>query len=108
MQQDMIKNIGWSSCKYLTFLSDFNETLILILEIPNFMRIRPVGAKLFEADGWTDRHDEANSSFHDSANMPQTEQQANGQNRLINQENNSPKRSKSKNLNYWTSTFVAV
>ena len=72
------------------------------------MRIRPVGAKLFEADGWTDRHDEANSSFHDSANMPQKEQQANGENRLINKEQNSPKRSTSKNLNYWTSTFVAV
>ena len=27
------------------------------------MRIRLVGAELFHADGQTDRHDEANSSF---------------------------------------------
>jgi hypothetical protein len=27
------------------------------------MKIRPVGAKLFHADGRTDRNDEANSSF---------------------------------------------
>jgi len=27
------------------------------------MKIRPVGAELFHADGWTDRHDETNSRF---------------------------------------------
>jgi len=27
------------------------------------MEILPVGAELFQADGYTDRHDEANSSF---------------------------------------------
>jgi hypothetical protein len=27
------------------------------------MKIRPVGAELFNADGQTDRHDEANSRF---------------------------------------------
>jgi len=27
------------------------------------MKIRPVGAKLFHKDGWTDRYDEANSRF---------------------------------------------
>jgi len=27
------------------------------------MKIRAVGAKLFRADGWTDRHDETNSRF---------------------------------------------
>jgi hypothetical protein len=100
--------------KYPIFLSDFNETLIFSTDfwndtkIPNFVRIHPVGAKLFEADGWTYRHDEADSSFQDSANMPQKEHQANGQNRLINQEHNSPQKSTSKNLNYWTSTFVVV
>jgi len=30
------------------------------------MKIRPVGAELFHADGWTDRHDEANSQFSQS------------------------------------------
>ena len=29
----------------------------------DFMKIRPVGAELFRADGQTDRHDEANSRF---------------------------------------------
>jgi len=27
------------------------------------MKIHPVGAELFHADGWTDRHDEADSRF---------------------------------------------
>ena len=27
------------------------------------MKIHPVGAELFHADGWTDTHDEANSGF---------------------------------------------
>jgi hypothetical protein len=27
------------------------------------MKIRPVGAELFHAEGWTDGHDEANSRF---------------------------------------------
>ena len=28
-----------------------------------FMKICPVGAKMFHANGWTDRHDELNSHF---------------------------------------------
>ena len=32
-------------------------------EISNFMKIRPIGAKLFHADGRTDRHDEVDSVF---------------------------------------------
>jgi hypothetical protein len=31
--------------------------------LSNFMKIRPVGAELFRADGRTDRRDEANSRF---------------------------------------------
>jgi len=27
------------------------------------MKIRPVGAELFHVEGWTDRHDEANTRF---------------------------------------------
>jgi len=38
--------------------TDFRKILT-----PNFMKIRPVGADLFHADGRTDRHEEANSRF---------------------------------------------
>jgi len=31
--------------------------------ISNFIKIRPVGAQLFHADGRTDRYDDANSGF---------------------------------------------
>jgi hypothetical protein len=53
--------------KYPLFLSDFNETWILLTDfrknpqISYFMNIRPVGAELFHTDGQTD--DEANSRF---------------------------------------------
>jgi hypothetical protein len=47
---------------------DFNETWIFRqtfknAQILNFTKIHPVGAKLFHADGQTDRHDEANGRF---------------------------------------------
>ena len=32
-------------------------------QISNFMKIQPVGAELFDADGQTDRHDGANGPF---------------------------------------------
>jgi len=55
--------------KYPLFSSDFNENLIFSTDfrknqIPNFMKIRPVGAELFHADRRTyGRTDEANSRF---------------------------------------------
>jgi hypothetical protein len=33
------------------------------IQIPNFMKILPVGVDLFYADGRMDRHDEADSRF---------------------------------------------
>jgi Fe-S-cluster formation regulator IscX/YfhJ len=47
----MIKMYIGLHVKYPLFLSDFNDPYI----IQNFMKIRPVGAKLFHADGQTDR-----------------------------------------------------
>ena len=52
--------------EYLLFLTDFNKTWIFSrfsknIPIPNFMKIRPVRADLFPADGRKDRNDEANS-----------------------------------------------
>ena len=67
-----------------------------------------MGAELFEADGWTDSHDEAKYHFPNCVNTSEKEQQTNGQKSLINQEHNTSKRSTPKNLNYWPSTFVAV
>jgi hypothetical protein len=46
---------------------EFLETFSKNNQIPNFMKIRPVGAELFYADwridGKVGRHDEANSCF---------------------------------------------
>jgi hypothetical protein len=53
--------------RYSFFLSDFNKTRIFLedfqknTQISYFMKIQPVGAELFHADGQT--HDEANSRF---------------------------------------------
>jgi len=42
----------------LKFLENFSKN-----QVTNFMKIRPVEAELFHAEGQTDRHDEANSRF---------------------------------------------
>ena len=39
-------------------------------QISNFMKMCPVGAKLFYEDGQSDRHDEANSHFSQFVNVP--------------------------------------
>jgi hypothetical protein len=38
----------------------FSQQIFKHPQIPNFMKIRTVAAKLLHADGWTERHNEAN------------------------------------------------
>ena len=57
--------------KRLLFSSDYNvnvfDSFSKISQIPDFMKICPVGSELFHADGHsgrrTDRYDETNSHF---------------------------------------------
>jgi hypothetical protein len=59
IERDMIEIVYWSSCKiplilvrvqkHLNFLDRFSKNT----QIPNFMKIRPVGDELFRADGRT-------------------------------------------------------
>ena len=68
-ERDMIISVYWSSCKVPVILATFEWKLNFLnrfsksTQIPNFIKIRPVGAKLFHADGQIDRHDGANSQF---------------------------------------------
>jgi hypothetical protein len=39
----------------------------------NFVKIRPVGAELFHADGQTDSYDEANSGFSQFCERPKND-----------------------------------
>jgi hypothetical protein len=60
-EEDIIKNVYWSSCKVpaitlrfewiLNFLHRFSNRT----QIPNFMKIRPVGTQLFHVVGRMDR-----------------------------------------------------
>jgi hypothetical protein len=42
---------------------DFHQQIFKKYSILNFIKIHPVGAKLFHAEGRVDRHDEANNRF---------------------------------------------
>jgi hypothetical protein len=61
--------------KYLLFLSDFNETQIFLTDfkISNFMKIHPVGAKLFHVNRQTDSQADMMKlrvAFCDFVNVP--------------------------------------
>jgi hypothetical protein len=71
------KNVYWSSCKVPLFLSNINEPWICRHILRNnqlwkFLKILPVVAELFHANGQKDRqmdgHNEANSHFCNFAN----------------------------------------
>jgi hypothetical protein len=61
----VIINAHWSSCKVPDILVGFQRKLNFFdrysknMWILNFMKIRPVGAELYHAEGQTDKHDEA-------------------------------------------------
>jgi len=60
----MIINVYLSSCKvpiiyYILKKIQFSLHTKKKDQISNFMKIRLVGAKLFNVDAWTDRHDTA-------------------------------------------------
>jgi len=69
--------------QYLMVIPEFNVTLIFLTDfsnntqIQNFMKICPMGAKLFHvdrADGQTDRHEEAYLvAFCNFVNQPECE-----------------------------------
>jgi len=69
----MVNNVHWSSCKVpvilgrfqlkLNFLDRFSE----ITPMSNFVKIRPVGAELFHADGRTDVQTDRGTDRHDQA-----------------------------------------
>ena len=60
--------------QYPIFFSDFNETSSSTdfqkknHYFTNFMKIRPLGAKLFHADSQSDSHDEAKPTFLNFSN----------------------------------------
>jgi len=60
--------------QYLLFLSGLNETRIFsfqkIIQISNFIKIRPVGAELFHVDRWMDMMKLTVTFFCNFANTP--------------------------------------
>ena len=85
-ERDMIKNVFWSSRKVTVILVRFSWNLNFLnifsknnTQIPNFTKIRPVGAELFHAD----RHDKANSVFRTSAKAPNQKGYKKGNGKLL-------------------------
>ena len=64
MSETLSKLSSGLHVRYMLFLTDFNETWFFSkffsknTKIQHFMKIRPVGAELWHADGQTDRQTE--------------------------------------------------
>jgi len=71
-ERDTIENIDWSSCKVTVILVRFLSILNYVkrlaknTQVPNFMKIRPMGSELLHADG----HDRVIFAFRNFANAP--------------------------------------
>ena len=52
---------------------EFSRQIFESNQIWNFMKIRPVGAELFHAGRWTDRHNEAIVAFPSMAKAPKNQ-----------------------------------
>jgi len=65
----MIKVIFLDACKVPVIFARFSWNLNFFdgfsknTQIPNFIKIRPVTAELFHADGRTDKHDKGNDGI---------------------------------------------
>ena len=79
IQRDFTINVHTSPCE-VPLLSDFSWNFKFLYRFSKkktftsyFIKIRPAGAELFRVDGQTDRHDGANSAFHNFANAPKNQ-----------------------------------
>jgi len=63
--------------KHSLLLSDFNKNLNFLdrfsknTQVSDFMKIRSVGAELYDADRRTDKHDEVTVAFRSFTNVPE-------------------------------------
>jgi hypothetical protein len=74
-ERDITRNVHRSSCKGPVVLVRFEPNLNFLhrfsknLQISNFIKICPVGAQLFHADGRTDRHGLLGTQAHRQVGM---------------------------------------